>query len=207
LADQLAFDAGRLLLGIRKSERFVGKALGAEGDRRANQLLCDVISTVRPSDGILSEESADNLERLRHERVGTIDPLDGTREYSEGRAGWAVHVALAIDGVAEIGAVALPCIDEGIVIRSDSPGTLLEIAERPRLVVSRTRPAREVEAVASALGSQLVPMGSAGAKAMAVVRGEAEVYLHSGGQYEWDSPCGPRARPALFAHRRLAARL
>jgi 3'(2'), 5'-bisphosphate nucleotidase len=60
------------------------------------------------------------------------------------------------------------------------------------MVVSRTRPAREAIAVAEALGAELVPMGSAGAKAMAVVRGEAEIYLHSGGQYEWDS-CAPVA--------------
>ncbi|MBA3525259.1 MAG: 3'(2'),5'-bisphosphate nucleotidase CysQ, partial [Geodermatophilaceae bacterium] len=57
----------------------------------------------------------------------------------------------------------------------------------PRLIVSRTRPPAVVDAIAARIGGVLVPMGSAGAKAMAVVRGEAEAYVHSGGQYEWDS--------------------
>lgn len=121
-----------------------------------------------------------------------VDPVDGTREYSEGRADWAVHVALAVDGVAALGAVALPGLDGGIVLRSDQPAPLQAMAQRPRFLVSRTRPASEAEAVAQALGGELVPLGSAGAKAMAVVRGEAEVYLHSGGQHEWDS-CAPVA--------------
>jgi 3'(2'), 5'-bisphosphate nucleotidase len=103
-----------------------------------------------------------------------------------------VHVALAIDGVATIGAVALPGLDGGLVLRTDQPQALAAMAERPRFLVSRTRPAAEAQAVAAALGGELVPMGSAGAKAMAVVLGQAEVYLHSGGQYEWDS-CAPVA--------------
>lgn len=192
LAAQLAEAAGRLLLDVRASGMFDGKALGAAGDATANQFLCHAIRYLRPDDGLLSEEEKDNAARLDKSRVWIIDPVDGTREYGEARADWAVHVALTIDGTAQVGAVALPGLDGGVVLRSDQPQPLLAMAERPRFLVSRTRPAAEAEAVAAALGGELVPMGSAGAKAMAVVRGEAEVYLHSGGQYEWDS-CAPAA--------------
>ena len=140
--------------------------------------------------GLLSEEERDNFERLAHARVWIIDPVDGTREYGEQRNDWAVHVGLAIDGVPAIGAVGLPGL--GLVLRSDQPQQLPPAATIPRMVVSRTRPARETLAVAEALGAELVTMGSAGAKAMAIVRGEAEIYLHTGGQFEWDS-CAPAA--------------
>ncbi|MFN3990783.1 MAG: 3'(2'),5'-bisphosphate nucleotidase CysQ [Erythrobacter sp.] len=192
LAAQLAQAAGRLLLDVRASGMFTGKALGSAGDATANQFLCHAIRHLRPEDGLLSEEEKDNPQRLAKSRVWIIDPVDGTREYGEERADWAVHVALTVEGEAKAGAVALPGLDGGIVLRSDAPQALAPMAERPRFLVSRTRPAREAEAVAAALGGTLVPMGSAGAKAMAVVRGEAEVYLHSGGQYEWDS-CAPVA--------------
>ncbi len=192
LAAHLAAEAGRLLLAVRKGSGLGGKALGDAGDAAANRLLCEALRTARPADGLLSEEERDNPARLARSRVWIIDPLDGTREYSEGRADWAVHVALAIDGVAAVGAVALPGLPSEVVLRTDAPLPLPLAAQRPRFVVSRTRPPPEAQAVAGALGGELVAMGSAGAKAMAVVRGEAEVYLHSGGQHEWDS-CAPVA--------------
>lgn len=192
LAAHLAAEAGRLLIDVREGSGLTGKALGDAGDAAANRLLCDALRTARPDDGLLSEEERDNPARLAKSRVWIIDPLDGTREYSEGRADWAVHVALAIDGVAVLGAVALPGVAGSPVLRTDAPGPAPRAAQPPRFVVSRTRPPREAEAVAAALGGELVAMGSAGAKAMAVVMGEAEVYLHSGGQHEWDS-CAPVA--------------
>ena len=190
LAAHLAEVAGRLLLEVRGAGVFSAKALGKAGDQTANQFLVHAIRDQRPDDGLLSEEEKDNLERLTHSRVWIVDPVDGTREYGEGRADWAVHVGLAIDGVATIAAVGLPGL--GVVLRTDRPQELPPGATVPRLVVSRTRPAREAVAVAEALGGELVAMGSAGAKAMAIVRGEAEIYLHTGGQYEWDS-CAPAA--------------
>ena len=192
LAAKLALEAGRLLTVAREESGLGGKALGDKGDNDANRFLCEAIRAARPDDGLLSEEEKDNPARLARSRVWIIDPLDGTREYSEGRSDWAVHVALAIDGVPVHGAVALPGLAGEVVLRSDQPVALAPLAPHPRFLVSRTRPAREAEAVAAALGGELVAMGSAGAKAMAVVRGEAEVYLHSGGQYEWDS-CAPVA--------------
>ncbi len=192
LAAKLAAAAGRLLLDVRASGMFAGTALGKAGDATANQFLCHAIRHLRPDDGLLSEEEKDNPARLGKSRVWIVDPVDGTREYGEARADWAVHVALAVDGTAQVGAVALPGLGSGMVLRSDQPLALPAMAQRPRFLVSRTRPAREAEAVAAVLGGELVAMGSAGAKAMAVVRGEAEVYLHSGGQYEWDS-CAPVA--------------
>lgn len=192
LAAQLAAEAGEILLQVRASDKFTGKALGNAGDATANEFLCHALRAQRPDDGLLSEEEKDDADRLSMERVWIIDPVDGTREYGEARHDWAVHVGLAINGIAQIGAVALPGQDGGIVLRSDSTAPLPQGAATPRLVVSRTRPAKEAVAVAKALDGELVPMGSAGAKAMAVVRGEAEIYLHSGGQYEWDS-CAPVA--------------
>ncbi|MBT2134724.1 3'(2'),5'-bisphosphate nucleotidase CysQ [Croceibacterium sp. LX-88] len=192
LAAELAEAAGRILLDLRARGEFEGKALGQEGDRLANAWLVERLRAERPDDGLLSEESKDTAERLSKSRVWIIDPLDGTREYGEARADWAVHVGLAIDGVAEIGAVALPGLDGGLVLSSGQPVAPAEHIGAPRMLVSRTRPAAEAVAVAEALGCELVPMGSAGAKAMAVVTGQAEIYLHSGGQYEWDN-CAPVA--------------
>jgi 3'(2'), 5'-bisphosphate nucleotidase len=192
LAAHLAERAGRILLEVRASGMFEGKALGKAGDQVANQFLVHALRAARPDDGLLSEESKDTEERLAKSRVWIVDPVDGTREYGEERADWAVHVGLAIDGVAEVGAVALPGLDGGLVLGSDSPAEPVAHSGPPRMLVSRTRPAAEALAVAEALGAELVPLGSAGAKAMAVVRGEAEIYLHSGGQYEWDS-CAPVA--------------
>ena len=190
LAAKLAEAAGKILLDVRESNLIAGKALGKAGDQTANQFLCHALQYCRPDDGLLSEESKDTDERLSKERVWIIDPVDGTREYGEERTDWAVHVGLAIGGEAKIGAVALPGLD--LVLRSDKPIATPKRADRLRMVVSRTRPAKEAVAVAEALDAELLPMGSAGAKAMAVVRGEADVYLHSGGQYEWDN-CAPAA--------------
>lgn len=190
LAAHLAGQAGQLLIAVRESGVFAGKALGAAGDAVANAFLCHALRAQRPDDGLLSEEEKDNLDRLDAARVWIVDPVDGTREYGEARADWAVHVALALDGAPVLGAVALPGL--GKVLRSDQPVAVPPAPERLRMVVSRSRPAPEAEAVAAMIGAELVPMGSAGAKAMAVILGEADIYLHTGGQYEWDS-CAPAA--------------
>lgn len=190
LAAHLAKVAGDLLITVRGSGMLSAKALGKAGDATANQFLVHALREQRPEDGLLSEEEKDNAERLSMSRVWIVDPVDGTREYGEERTDWAVHVALAVDGVATIGAVGLP--GAGVVLRSDQPQVVPPAPETLRMVVSRTRPAREATEVAARLGAELVPMGSAGAKAMAIVRGEADIYLHSGGQYEWDS-CAPVA--------------
>lgn len=185
LAARVAYAAGRILVDVRQSGLLDDQALGRTGDETANRFIVDALRRQRPDDGLLSEECKDTPERLGKSRVWIVDPLDGTREYGEKRADWAVHVALTIDGVATEGAVALPGLGE--VLRTDVPRTLPPAGLPLRMVVSRTRPAPEALAVAQALGAELVPMGSAGAKAMAILRGEADIYLHSGGQYEWDS--------------------
>ncbi|MFC3961372.1 3'(2'),5'-bisphosphate nucleotidase CysQ [Nocardia jiangsuensis] len=185
LAASLAAEAGDLLLGIRDQG-------GAAGDRQSNALLLERLRAARPDDAVLSEEAPDDAARLRYERVWIVDPLDGTREYGQpGRDDWAVHVALAIDGVAAIGAVALPAA--GVVLHTGEPPVLASAEPGPiRVAVSRSRPSAQVTALIGAIAGRPVPMGSAGAKAMAVVRGVADVYAHSGGQYEWDS-CAPVA--------------
>ena len=190
LAAQIAAEAGRLLRDLQTTSGLSGSELGDLGDARANTFLMDALRRERPGDAILSEEERDDRARCAASRVWIIDPLDGTREYREGRSDWAVHVALAVDGVAQTGAVALPAL--GLVFGSDDPPALVPANAPLRMLVSRTRPASEALAVAQALGAALVPMGSAGAKAMAVLRGEADIYLHTGGQFEWDN-CAPVA--------------
>ncbi|PAL19403.1 3'(2'),5'-bisphosphate nucleotidase CysQ [Sphingopyxis sp. GW247-27LB] len=190
LAARLAAAAGDILLDLRRAGDLQGKALGQAGDTAANAMLCHELRAARPGDGLLSEEEKDHDARLSQSRVWIVDPLDGTREYGEGRSDWAVHVALAVDGVAAVGAVALPGL--GVTLTSGAPLPLRPANTPPRMLVSRTRPAAEAVHVAEALGAELLPMGSAGAKAMAVVRGEADIYLHTGGQYEWDN-CAPVA--------------
>ena len=190
LAAHLAEVAGRLLIEVRASGMLSLKALGKAGDATANQFLVHAIKEQRPDDGLLSEEEKDSSERLSKNRVWIIDPVDGTREYGEARTDWAVHIGLAIDGVPVMGAVGLPGLNK--VLRTDQPVPVPPAPEKLRMVVSRTRPAREATEVAEKLGAELVPMGSAGAKAMSIILGDADIYLHSGGQYEWDS-CAPVA--------------
>jgi 3'(2'), 5'-bisphosphate nucleotidase len=190
LAEALAEGAGAILLGLAKTG-FSGAALGKMADERAHRFIAAGLATHRPADGFVSEECLDSIGRRLKKRVWIVDPLDGTREFSEGREDWAVHVALAIDGKADAGAVALPA--RGVLFSSGSPeAPLSNLRDQLRVVVSRTRPPPEAEKVAQVLGAELIPMGSCGAKAMAVVVGEADIYLHSGGQYEWDS-CAPVA--------------
>jgi 3'(2'), 5'-bisphosphate nucleotidase len=191
LAAHLAEEAGRLLLEQRASTLLEGAALGHVADKVANAFILTGLAEWRPGDAVLSEESFDDKARLGHERVWIIDPLDGTREYSEGRDDWAVHVALAVDGLPKIGAVAVPA--KGRLFRSDR----VEMASGPRrarpvMLVSRTRPPEEAAEIAALVGADMVSLGSAGAKAMAVVAGEADLYYHAGGQHEWDN-CAPAA--------------
>ncbi len=190
LAEVIATTAGEILLSLQRCGLFEGKAMGKVGDEMANDVILRALAQHRPGDPVLSEEETNDTARCGHARVWIVDPLDGTREYGEGRTDWAVHVALAIDGRAAVGAVALPGL--GLTLSSAQPPALQPANSPPKMLVSRTRPAAEALAVAKLLGADLLPMGSAGAKAMAVVRGEADIYLHSGGQYEWDN-CAPAA--------------
>lgn len=188
LAGHLASQAGQLLLQVRKELADASpQERKDEGDRRAQVLLAQLLAEARPDDAVLSEEAADDLVRLTADRVWIIDPLDGTREFSElDRDDWAVHVALWQRGDLVAGAVDLPA--QGVTHTTHQPLPLTPASGgRPRFVVSRTRPPAILEPIVGALEAELVPMGSAGAKAMAVVDGRADVYLHSGGQYEWDS--------------------
>jgi 3'(2'), 5'-bisphosphate nucleotidase len=184
LAARLATLAGELLLGVRTSVE--PERRKDEGDRQAHELLVKALSEARPDDAVLSEEGKDDKVRLTRDRVWIVDPLDGTREFGEGdRTDWAVHVALWERGELTAGAVALPA--QGVTFSSDAPPALPELGDPIRLVVSRTRPPALVTALAETLGAELVPMGSAGAKAMSVLQGASDAYVHGGGQYEWDS--------------------
>ena len=202
LAAWLADAAGARLLEVRK-EGLEGRALKDAGDQAAHDLLMSLLAEHRPDDAVLSEEGADDKARLDAHRVWIVDPLDGTREFSEPpRDDWAVHVALWANGQLVAGAVAQPALGETfhtgvppVVPPSSSPV--------PRIAVSRSRPPAFVEALAAELGAELVPMGSAGVKVMSVVRDVADAYVHAGGQYEWDNaaPVAVARAAGLFCSR------
>ncbi len=203
LAAELAERAGELLLRLRASSGLSGKELGKRGDEESNELLLRELADERPGDAVLSEESLDSPARLSAQRVWIIDPLDGTREYGmPARDDWAVHVALWQVG-AGISAAAVAQPSLGTVYASDDVALGASSRSRPRLLVSDSRPPVFAAAVAEALEADLAPMGSAGAKAMAVVRGDADAYLHAGGQWEWDSaaPVGVALAAGLHASR------
>jgi 3'(2'), 5'-bisphosphate nucleotidase len=189
LAAWLARRAGELLVPLRDGP-LDGGAIGLVGDQTANAFLMSSLKMLRPGDAILSEESPDDLARLAASRVWIIDPLDGTREYQEQRSDWAVHVALAVDGVPAAGAVAQPGIGRIFGTAAVQPPPRSE--RRPIMLVSRTRPPEGSEVLADTLGAELRFMGSAGAKAAAIIAGEADLYFHVGGQHEWDN-CAPVA--------------
>ncbi|BBX01246.1 3'(2'),5'-bisphosphate nucleotidase CysQ [Mycolicibacterium moriokaense] len=187
VAARLATQAGKLLLDVRiefadasQDER------KAAGDKRSHDFLMSALADERPGDAVLSEEGADSPVRLSSDRVWIVDPLDGTREFSElGRDDWAVHVALWQSGELVAGAVALPA--QGVTLATPTVSAPPPAPSKPRVVVSRTRPPAVALDVRDALDGVLVEMGSAGAKVASVVQGLSDVYVHAGGQYEWDS--------------------
>jgi 3'(2'), 5'-bisphosphate nucleotidase len=187
VARRAARAAADVLLELRARGELTGRALGDAGDAAAQRAIMEVLTADRPDDVVFSEEAVDDRRRLAADRVWIVDPLDGTREYGDpDRHDWAVHVALWAGGDLTAAAVALPGLDE-ILLTSPAP-VLPARADGPvRLAVSRTRPAAEAGAVAAALRAELVPLGSAGYKTVAVARGEVDAYVHSGGQYQWDS--------------------
>jgi 3'(2'), 5'-bisphosphate nucleotidase len=201
LAAQLATEAGRVLLAVRASSDLPFAELKDRGDAASQEFLARRLHEERPDDAVLSEEAKDSAARLSASRVWIIDPLDGTREYAEGRADWAVHVALWVDGELAAGAVAIP--GEGLTLDTADPLPRPAPADRIRLAVSRTRPPAFVTALAEVLDAELVPMGSAGVKATAVLRGQVDAYVHAGGQYEWDSaaPVAVARAAGLFTSR------
>jgi 3'(2'), 5'-bisphosphate nucleotidase len=186
VAETIARQAGERLIELRRTATV---DVGRRGDREAHELIVAALAAARPDDPVRSEEApagdgpTDDVEG----RLWVVDPLDGTREYAEGLAEFAVHVALVVGGVATVGAVGLPALGQVLV---SAPAPVVPPAEpgaTPRLAVSRSRPPSLVHGVAKALGAELVPLGSAGYKVAAVVRGEVDAYVHAGGQYEWDS--------------------
>ena len=208
LAHDLAAAAGQLLLKLRAGGGDP-EALRDDGDRLSHEFLAGELARQRPDDAVLSEEGVDDLARLSADRVWIVDPLDGTREFGEpGRTDWAVHVALWELGELTAGAVALPA--QGKVLSTvgswsgpeiQSPvgsaaqfgsaarvGSAAQFGQRQlRLVVSRTRPPDFAPRLAGQIGAALLPLGSAGAKAAAVICGDADAYVHTGTLHEWDS--------------------
>ncbi|MGV9796246.1 3'(2'),5'-bisphosphate nucleotidase CysQ [Gordonia sp. NPDC003422] len=200
LAARIAEGAGQILLGVRHGDLMGGRLLGDVGDRMAQAWIATILARHRPHDAVLSEEADDVGDRATADRVWIIDPLDGTREFASGTADWAVHVALTEGGVVTAAAVSLPATGE--VFRTDTVETTSGPLTR-RLATSRWGGSYETSWVSSRLHLQMVPIGSAGAKAMAVVRGDADAYVHAGGQYEWDNaaPVGVALAAGLHCSR------
>jgi 3'(2'), 5'-bisphosphate nucleotidase len=206
LAAWLAMTAGERLLEVREGG-LTGRELKDAGDRAAHELLVALLAQHRPADAVLSEEgtnnSADKAFRLASHRVWIVDPLDGTREFSEPpRDDWAVHVALWEDGELTAGAVAQPALGETFHT-GQPPVVPPRTSARPRIAVSRTRPPAFVSALAAEIDAELVPMGSAGVKVISVVRNLTDAYVHAGGQYEWDNaaPVAVARSAGLFCSR------
>lgn len=208
LAAWTATVAGELLLQVR-GQGLTGKELKDAGDRAAHELLIRLLAQHRPDDAVLSEEGRDDKARLHSDRVWIVDPLDGTREFSEPpREDWAVHVALWENGDLVAGAVAQPGL--GTTFNTGQPPVVPgRTSDRPRIAVSRTRPPEFVTALAEEIGAELVPMGSAGAKVISVARDVTDAYVHAGGQYEWDSaaPVAVARAAGLHTSRADGARL
>ena len=223
LAIALAREAGVLLRMLRDDDALSGKSLGDAGDKQANDLLIHSLKKHRPHDAILSEESVDDFARLNAMRVWIIDPLDGTREYRERRDDWAVHVALVSAGQVIAAAVAMPSRGEVFAtakrdVSYDTNNAAADTTPKV-IVVSRSRPPAFADRVATALNARALPVGSAGAKAMMVVRGDALAYVHDGGMNEWDaaapvgvalahglSVCDLRGNDITFNHRDVVLR-
>ena len=202
LAGWLAQTAGERLLEVRESG-LTGRELKDAGDLAAHDLLVALLAQHRPGDSVLSEEGKDDKRRLSASRVWIVDPLDGTREFSEPpRDDWAVHVALWERGDLVAGAVALPGLDQTFHT-GQPPVVPARTAPKPRIAVSRTRPPAFVQELALELDAELVPMGSAGAKVISVARDVTDAYVHAGGQYEWDSaaPVAVARAAGLFTSR------
>jgi 3'(2'), 5'-bisphosphate nucleotidase len=187
VANRAARAAADVLLALRQDGRLTGRALGDAGDAAAQRAILATLTADRPDDVVFSEEAVDDPRRLRADRVWIVDPLDGTREYGEpGRHDWAVHVALWSAGDLVAAAVALPALGE-VLLTDPAPALPAPSVGPVRVAVSRSRPPAEASAVAAVLDAELVPLGSAGYKTVAVARGEVDAYVHSGGQYQWDS--------------------
>ncbi len=187
VAAAAAREAAAVLTGLREEGRLTGRELGDAGDAAAQAAIAAVLAERRPGDVVFSEEAVDDRRRLTAGRVWIVDPLDGTREYGESpRPDWAVHVALWAAGDLAAAAVALPALG-AVLVTDPAPVVPPPGGDRPRIVVSRSRPPAVAATAAAALDAELVPMGSAGWKVTAVVRGEADAYVHAGGMFQWDS--------------------
>lgn len=196
----LAQGTGEILKGVRNVGVLRGRNLGDAGDDLAQNWIARVLEQHRPDDGFLSEEAADNPERLDKDRVWIIDPLDGTKEFATGRQDWAVHIALVINGKPEHAAVGLP--DLGVTFKSSDVRAVKGPLSK-KFVVSRNRPPQVAEYITQQMGYEAVGIGSAGAKAMHVLLGDYDGYIHAGGQYEWDqaAPVGVALASGLHCSR------
>ncbi|WKE59889.1 3'(2'),5'-bisphosphate nucleotidase CysQ [Corynebacterium tuberculostearicum] len=183
LTNSLAQGCGEILKGVRNGGLLRGLSLGDAGDEAAQEWIARVLAQHRPQDGMLSEEASDDLARLKKDRVWIVDPLDGTKEFATGRQDWAVHIALVENGIPIHAAVGLP--DKGVTFKSSDVRAVTGPLSK-KFVISRNRPPKVASYIAEKMGYETVGVGSAGAKAMHVLLGDFDGYIHAGGQYEWD---------------------
>ena len=208
LSTLIAQQAGKALLELRESfgsldsgDKEQANSLRKQGDRIAHELLAEALAEQRPDDALLSEEGADNADRLDATRLWIVDPLDGTWEYGQGRWDFAVHVALWEPAAKRLSACTVDLPAQGLtrsmldVVAGEPPFP----TDRPvRVVASRTRPPANLGQSLASLGGRLadaginqqgverLDVGSVGAKVNELVSGRAEIYVHDTGFYEWD---------------------
>jgi 3'(2'), 5'-bisphosphate nucleotidase len=195
---------GARALGLRATGRWTDQGQMADiGDQSADGFVQGFVRGRFPRDGVLSEETADSARRLEIGRTWIIDPLDGTREYSQSREDWAVHVGLVDDGRCRLGALALPargrllwgvCAGEERRFGLNGPGRLVQgdspEPARVRIAVSRSHTPSWMPRFAEMMNAELVPSGSVGNKVAMLLLGEADLYAHRKGLKEWDT-CAP----------------
>ncbi len=209
IAERAARAAGLLVLahyrrGAIAVETKADQSPVTQADRDANAAILENLRTAFPTDAILSEETPDDRARLANRRVWIVDPLDGTRDFINRSDEFAIHVGLAVDGVAAVGAVYIPVA--GVMYAASSAhGAWRVVGDvRTRLHVAKTQELRALrvgtsKAYPSAALSEFldaqrverrVAMG-ASTKLMAVAAGELDAVINlSSGEQEWDT-CAP----------------
>lgn len=198
---------GARVLAVRQKPLGGGPITAA--DRELNERIVERLRTRFPDDGILAEESDDDGQWVRAERCWFVDPIDGTREFARGTAGWTIQIGLCIGGKPVLGVVAQPGHDRVSWARWDgtewTSATIesgvtepLGLADRHLeeaiLIGGRAPPFSRQKAILNALGiprSRAISVGSVGSRMTAVARGEADLHVQAPGKTKlWDT-CAP----------------
>ena len=211
--ERLALDAGRVIMEVFHSKMSVEEKADCspvtEADRAAEKLILEGLRAAFPAIPCVAEEEASA--GIEAPALGgaffLIDPLDGTKEFVNGKADFTVNIALIRDGVPEIGVVYAPCSGrffsgrpgkaEALTLAEDRAAisTRHRIAVRDgrvplTIVASRSHRTPETDAYIRQIeAAEIVSVGSS-LKFCLVAGGEADVYPRFGRTMEWDTAAG-----------------